>query len=170
MSRDPKPLRSTHTRAACLGLSAAILLVPANLLPVLHTRIAGEVRTDTIFSGVVELWESGLWAIATIVFIASFLVPLAKLAGLTWLIVAARRGARHPRRLTRLYALLDFIGRWSMLDVFLAAFLAGLIQFGLLATVEPRAGLVAFAAAVVLTMLATRAFDPRSLWHSPSTP
>src|SRR5690606_21935913 len=99
MSRDPKPLRSTHTRAACLGLSAAILLVPANVLPVLHTRIAGEVRTDTIFSGVVELWESGLWAIATIVFIASFLVPLAKLAGLTWLILAARRGARHPRRL-----------------------------------------------------------------------
>src|SRR5690606_771127 len=105
-----------NARAVCLGLSAAVLLVPANMLPVLHTRIAGEVRTDTIFSGVVELWQSGLWAIAAIVFIASFLVPFAKLGGLAWLLVSARHGTSGRRRLTRLYALLDFIGRWSMLD------------------------------------------------------
>jgi paraquat-inducible protein A len=83
------------------------------------------------------------------------------------LLLAARFGTRDPRRLTRWHARLDFIGRWSMLDVFLAAFLAGLVKFGALATVEPRSGLVAFAAAVVLTMLATRSFDPRVLWERP---
>lgn len=161
------PLRHRESRVLALGLAAALLLVPANVLPVLHTRIAGEVRTDTIYSGVLELWHTGLWPIAALVFIASFLVPFAKLAGLAWLLLAARRGPRNPRRLTQLYALLDFIGRWSMLDVFLAAFLAGLIQFGFLAAVEPRPGLVAFAAAVVLTMLATHSFDPRLLWATP---
>jgi len=87
--------------------------------------------------------------------------------------VSAKRGGHaDSRRLTRLYAALDFIGRWSMLDVFLATFLAGLVQFGELSTVEPRSGIVAFAAAVVLTVLATQAFDPRILWpdhgHTPS--
>jgi paraquat-inducible protein A len=93
------------------------------------------------------------------------LIPLLKLAGLAWLMIAVRR--RNPgnqRNLTRLYATLDFIGRWSMLDVFLVAFLAGAVQFGALATVEPRSGIVAFAAAVVLTVLATDAFDPHLIW------
>ena len=166
---EPLPrFRRREAQVVAFAVGAAVLLVPANILPVLHTRIGGEVRTDTIFSGIVELWETGLWPIAAIVFIASFLVPLAKLGGLACLVAAARRGPRDPRRLTRLYVFLDFIGRWSMLDIFLAAFLAGLIQFGFLAAVEPRPGLLAFAAAVVLTMLATRAFDPRSLWSRPS--
>jgi paraquat-inducible protein A len=163
-----EPSSRRHARVAALALAAAIMLVPANVLPVLHTRISGAVRTDTIFSGVMELWEAGLWALALIVFIASFVVPLGKLAGLVWLLRAARCGTRDPRRLTRWHARLDFIGRWSMLDVFLAAFLAGLVQFGALATVEPRPGLLAFAAAVVLTMLATRSFDPRVLWERPT--
>lgn len=157
-----------HHRVAALGVAAAIMLVPANVLPVLHTRISGSTRTDTIFSGVVELWHAGLWALAAIVFIASFVVPLGKLVGLAWLLRAVRRGTGDARRLTRLHARLDFIGRWSMLDIFLAAFLTGLVQFGALATVEPRAGLIAFTAAVVLTMLATRAFDPRELWERPA--
>ena len=159
-----------HHAAMALGFAAGVLLLPANILPVLHTQIAGEVRTDTIYSGIVELWHSGLWALAVIVWIASFLVPIGKLVGLAILLRAATRGTRQPRRLTRLYVVLDFIGRWSMLDVFLAAFLTGLVQFGLLARVEPRAGLAAFAAAVVLTMLATRAFDPRTLWPSRPSP
>jgi paraquat-inducible protein A len=154
-------------RPLALGLAAAVMLVPANLLPVIHTQTAGQIRTDTIYSGVIELWEHGLWPLAAIVFIASFVVPIGKLVGLGWLLAAVRWGTRHPARLTRWYARLDLIGRWSMLDVFLAAFLAGLVQFGALATVEPRPGLIAFAAAVVLTMLATRAFDPHRLWDRP---
>ena len=156
--------KSTAT-AAALALTAAIMLVPANLLPVLSTETSGSNRSDTIFSGAVELWRQGLWAIAAIVFTASILIPVLKLAGLGWLLLCVRRGAPlDSRRLTRVYAALDFIGRWSMLDVFLAAFLTGLVQFGEFSTVTPRSGIVAFASAVVLTVLATQAFDPRTLW------
>ena len=155
--------RSTSTSGA-LALSAAIMLIPANLLPVLSTETSGRNRTDTIFSGTVSLWRHGLGAIAVIVFVASILIPALKLVGLGWLLWSAHRGTGDSRKLTRLYGTLDFIGRWSMLDVFLVAFLAGLVQFGGLSTVEPRSGIVAFAAAVVLTVIATRAFDPRLLW------
>jgi paraquat-inducible protein A len=156
--------------AAALALAAAAMLFPANLLPVLSTETSGSNRSDTIISGVVELWRQGLGAIAAIVFTASILIPVLKLAGLAWLLLNARWGAfGDSRRLTRIYAILDFIGRWSMLDVFLAAFLTGLVQFGELSTVRPRGGIVAFAAAVILTVLATQAFDPRILWR-PTSP
>lgn len=164
-------LRSAKlSRAAALALAAAVMLVPANLLPVLSTRTGGSARTDTIMSGIIGLWNDGMWAISAIVFIASILIPLLKLAGLSWLLIAVRRRAtRHRRGLTRLYASLAFIGRWSMLDVFLVAFLAGAVQFGGLASIEPRSGIVAFAAAVVLTILATDAFDPHLVWAEPKT-
>ncbi len=149
-----------------LSLAAAVMMVPANVLPVLHTNLTGEARSDTIMSGIVALWDDGMWAIAAIVFIASILIPLLKLAGLGWLLVSVWQRRPHGRRgRTRLYALLDFIGRWSMLDVFLVAFLAGAVQFGVLASIEPRSGIVAFAAVVVLTVMATDAFDPRWLWR-----
>lgn len=152
--------------ATAFLVAASVMLVPAFFLPVLKTESSGEVRTDTIFSGTVELWRQGLWAIAIIVFVASIAIPVLKLVGLGWLLLQARRGAvRDARKLTRLYGVLDFIGRWSMLDVFLVAFLSGLVQFGALSTVEPRSGIVAFALAVVLTVLATHAFDPRVLWR-----
>jgi paraquat-inducible protein A len=162
-------LRSTRlSRPTALALAAAIMLVPANLLPVLTMNTGGSVRTDTIMSGIIGLWRDGLWAISGIVFIASILIPLLKLVGLAWLLLAVRRRATRGRHgLTRLYATLDFVGRWSMLDVFLVAFLAGAVQFGALATIEPRSGIVAFAAAVVLTILATNAFDPQLIWAEP---
>ncbi|HWA88343.1 MAG TPA: paraquat-inducible protein A [Opitutus sp.] len=163
MSAAIRPFR--HASVAALALAAVVMLVPANLIPVISTNLTGQVRDDTIFSGIVVLWKQGLWGIAAIVFTASLLVPFLKLAGVSVLLLAARRPpSRHARPLTRLYATLDFIGRWSMLDVFLVAFLSGLVQFGSLATVAPRPGIVAFAAAVVLTMLATQAYDPRALW------
>jgi paraquat-inducible protein A len=168
MTRPFAPIRfKSPATAAALALAAAILLVPANLLPVLSTESSGANRSDTIFSGAVELWREDLWALAAIVFTASIVIPMLKLAGLGWLLLNTRRGASGDlRRLTRIYAAVDFIGRWSMLDVFLAAFLTGLVQFGEFSTVTPRSGLVAFAAAVVLTGLATRAFDPRLLWRA----
>ena len=157
------------SRAAALGTAAAIMLVPANLLPILSTQTQGQARTDTIYSGIMALYRDGLWPLAAIVFAASILIPLLKIVGLAVLLIVARRGAaERARPLTRVYAVLHFIGRWSMLDVFLVAFLAGIVQFGALATVEPRLGIVAFAAAVVLTILATQAFPPRQLW--PVTP
>ncbi len=170
MNRPPPP-PAAHPFAvpAALALAAALMLIPANLLPVIGTQTSGRFETNTIFTGIVELWRNGLWPIAAIVFIASLAIPCFKLAGLGWLLWHARGGATaHPRRLTRLYATLDFIGRWSMLDVFLVAFLTGLVRFGALSKVEPEMGIVAFAAAVVLTVLATQAFDPRLLWHAPA--
>lgn len=156
-----------NSTSAAFALAAAIMLVPANLLPVLTTMSSGSSRSNTIYSGAAELWRQGLWAIAAIVFIASMIIPFLKLAGLGWLLLSTHRGApKNPRRLARVFAAIDFIGRWSMLDVFLAAFLTGLVQFGELSTVIPRAGIVAFAAAVVLTVLATQAFDPRTLWSA----
>lgn len=167
MSRSPSRFRfKSPSTAAALALAAAIMLVPANFLPVLSTDTPGRDRTDTIFSGALELWRHGLWAIAIIVFTASILIPVLKLLGLGWLLLSVRHGPpRDSRRLTRIYAALDFIGRWSMLDVFLAAFLTGLVQFGEFSTVQARSGIVAFAAAVVLTVLSTQAFDPRTLWN-----
>lgn len=160
------PFSKSNRRAAAFALAAAVMLVPANVLPVLSTELPGQSRTDTILSGIVGLCDDGSWGVAGIVFVASIVVPLLKIIGIATLLLATLRGApHHPRGLTRLYATLDFIGRWSMLDVFLVAFLSGAVQFGALARVVPRPGAIAFAAAVVLTMLATDAFDPHSLWR-----
>jgi paraquat-inducible protein A len=160
--------KSRETSAA-LALTAAILLVPANLLPVLTTATSGSNRTDTIYSGAMELGHEGFWGLAAIVFVASIAIPVLKLVGLATVLWAARHGGHaHARHYTRIYSVIDFIGRWSMLDVFMAAFLTGLVRFGELATVQARAGMVAFAAAVVMTVLATAAFDPREIWHDPT--
>ena len=170
MKRRRLHLRSEKlANATAFAIAAAVMLIPANFLPILTTQTSGRIRTDTIFSGIVALWDQGLWAIAAIVFIASIVIPLLKLAGLGWLLLQAGRGAmRNARQLTRLYGALDIIGRWSMLDVFLVAFLSGVVRFGVFSTVEPRPGIVAFAIAVVLTVLATHAFDPRVLWRTGS--
>jgi paraquat-inducible protein A len=172
MKRASMGLSLKGTSAAtALAVAAALMLVPANLLPVLTTDQAGKNRDDTILSGAIELWKHGLGAISVIVITASIIIPILKLAGLGWIIVSVRRGPpKNARRLTRVYAALDFIGRWSMLDVFLAAFLTGLVQFGELTMVEARSGIVAFAAAVILTVLATQAFDPRTLWAAGPAP
>jgi paraquat-inducible protein A len=170
MKRQLPHLRSEKlTNATAFSVAAAVMLVPANFLPVVTTETSGVSRTDTIFSGIIELWHRDLGAIAAIVFVASIVIPILKLAGLGWLIFKAHRGPSHDaRELTHLYAALDFIGRWSMLDVFLVAFLSGVVRFGAFSNVEPRAGIVAFAIAVVLTVLATHAFDPRVLWRERS--
>lgn len=167
MTAGPHPPSARDlAQPLALSLAAALMMLPANVLPVLQTSLAGEARSDTIFSGIVALWDDGLWGIAAIVFVASIIIPVLKLLGLWWLLLTVHRArlVATRRRRTRIYAVLDFIGRWSMLDVFLVAFLAGTVQFGLLATVAPRPGIVAFATVVVLTILATDSFDARWLW------
>jgi paraquat-inducible protein A len=165
---ESAPVSPTSTaQSAALAIAAVVMLFPAYALPVMHLGILGQTASDTtILSGIVQLWRQGLGGLAAIVFTASFLVPLLKLGGLSWLLFAASRKKNRtdPRRLTRVYAAIDFIGRWSMLDVFLVAFLSGAVRFGKLASVHPRPGVVAFGGVVVLTMLATHQFDPRVLW------
>ena len=153
--------------ALSLLLAAAILYTPANMLPVMKVELLGSSETDTILQGVQALIAGGLWEIAALVFFASFLVPGLKILGLLYLAWTVRHP--DPERLvlhTRLYRVIEQVGRWSMIDVFMTAVLVGLVQLGAIATILPGAGAVCFAAVVVLTLYAARAFDPRVLWDS----
>jgi len=148
-------------------LAAYILYIPANLLPVMVTQSLLGTQQDTIFSGVMYLWLSGSHLLAGVVLIASIVVPLLKMMILTLLLVSVRfRSTWRIRQQTRLYGLVELIGRWSMLDIFVVALLASLVRAGALATIVPGAGALAFGAVVVLTMLASLSFDPRLLWDS----
>jgi paraquat-inducible protein A len=144
-------------------VAAAIMLIPANTLPMMEASVSGKIRINTIFGGIQILWNEGMWAIGLIVFIASFLVPLGKLIGLGWLIHRSRTG-RGGVFEVKLHRFLDFIGRWSMLDILLIGLLAGLIQFGPLGYVRPGPAAPAFAAAVILTIIAVETFPPRLLF------
>jgi len=152
-------------------IAACMMYIPANLLPVMITRTLFGAQYDTILSGVIYFWVSGAYGLAAIVFIASFLVPLFKLTVLILLAVLAQRGSdwRRPER-ARLYHIVEIIGRWSMLDIFVVALLASLVRAGALATIIPGGGAMAFGAVVVLTMMASLSFDPRLLWDSLELP
>ena len=144
-----------------------ILYIPANVLPIMETESLFGSQSDTIMSGVVFLWSNGSWPLAVIVFVASIMVPLLKMIAMLTLLIAVHRGVHvHCVDLTKLYRLLELIGRWSMLDIFVVAILVTLVQIQLVATVTPEKGALAFGAVVVLTMLATMSFDPRLLWDS----
>lgn len=152
-------------RSWALLIAAYAFYLPANLLPIMETQSLFGVQSDTIMSGVTFLWHSGSWVLALIVFSASIVVPLLKLLSLTALLISVQR--RHPGPAlprARLYRLLELIGRWSMLDVYVVAILVALVQAQALATMAPGPGVLAFAAVVVLSMLATMAFDPRLIW------
>lgn len=161
--RRPAALR----RSWAYLIAAAILYIPANLLPVLRTTQGFERDEDTILSGVLRLWDAGSWDLALIVFTASIVVPLLKIASMMLLLVSTQRGdRRHRIERARLYRIMEFIGHWSMLDVFAVALLVALVHFGPLAQAEPGGGIIAFGAVVVLTMLATMSFDPRLIWDA----
>ena len=153
------------SRTWALLIAAAILYIPANLLPVLHTASLFGNEDDTIMSGVVYFWVSGDWPLAVIVFVASILVPMLKLtvlALLAW--TTQRRSAWRPLERTKLYRIVERIGRWSMLDVFVVTMTVALVRFKSLAVITAGWGALAFAAVVVLTMMASLQFDPRLIW------
>jgi paraquat-inducible protein A len=153
-----------------LVIAAAIFYVPANVLPVLTTTTVGSSESDTIIGGVVFLYNSGSWPLAFIVLIASVMVPLGKLGALTYLLITVQRGSRGTsRERTRLYRLVELIGRWSMLDVFVVTFTVALVQLQPLMAVQPGSGVLFFAAVVVLTMMAAASFDPRLMWDAGAT-
>ena len=146
-------------------IAAMALYVPANALPIMATSSLFGSQEDTIISGVVFLWQDGSWYLALIVFVASVLVPLAKMIGLAVLLVSVRLGAAvRPEPRARLYRLVESVGRWSMLDIFVVALLATVVQLTALASVRPGPGALAFGAVVVLTMAAAQSFDPRLIW------
>ena len=168
---EPLEFRKTASlqRTWAFVLAAAVCYVPANLLPVLSTTTARGSESDTILQGVVLLWSPTGWPLSLIVLIASILIPSAKIAALAYLLISVQRGsvANNAQRV-RLYRVVEFVGRWSMVDVFVDTFTAALVQLQPLMSVEPGPGLFFFAAVVVLTMLAVESFDPRLIWDSAS--
>lgn len=159
--------RKPHGVEQCWALliTAYILYLPANLMTIMETGSLVSYRQDTILSGVVHLWQNGSMGIAVIVFVASIMVPLFKLFALTYLLISVQKRSRaHPTQRTRLYRLVELVGRWSMLDIYVVTLLAALVQLQSLATVKAGPGAIAFGAVVVLTMFAAMRFDPRLIW------
>jgi paraquat-inducible protein A len=161
--------RSTTRRlevVAALSLAALVLYVPANIFPIMKMYMYGGYSESTVWDGIVLLMQYDQWLVAIIVFLASMVIPLVKLAGLFSLVVTARMGwGRRLRSRTQLYKFIDAIGPWAMLDVFLLAVLVALVKLNTWAKVIPGPGLLAFTAVVVLTMLASAAFDPKLIWE-----
>nr|MEA2799526.1 paraquat-inducible protein [Phenylobacterium sp.] len=158
-------------RAAALTLAALLLYVPANLFPMATIPIGLEPSSYTVLEGVKDLFEAHLFGLGLLVFTASFAVPLLKLGGLSWFVAAAAgRAPGAPRAKTRLYGIVEEIGRWSMVDPLVIACFVPVMQFNAKLYGQAGPAATAFSAVVVLTMVATRVFDPRSLWDAARRP
>ena len=142
-----------------------ICYIPANLLPMLVTRTLGWRHESTIVGGVIDLVQHGAWWVAAVVFLASVVIPVAKFVVILYLVRSIRRGASlGPRARVHLYEIVEFIGRWSMIDIFVVAILTALVRLGFIASINPGPAAVFFALSVAFTMLAAQALDPRLIW------
>ncbi|CAG4893617.1 paraquat-inducible protein A [Paraburkholderia gardini] len=158
-----KPASLSRTWAYLVA--AMVLYVPANVLPVMDTSSLFGAQKDTIMSGVVYLWVSGSWLLAVLVFVASIVVPMLKILGLVYLTVSTQLHSRWlPEQRTWIYRIVELVGRWSMLDIYVITMLVALVQFQALATIKAGPASIAFGAVVVLTLLAAMSFDPRLIW------
>ncbi len=154
-------------RAVPLIIAGYVLYIPAMALPIMTLVRFGYEESNTITSGVRELFALGMWPLAVIVLLASVIIPLVKLSGMTWFLIAVRRrSGRYLITRTRLYHLIEIIGRWSNIDVFMISILSALVQFGGITTVRAEPGATAFALVVLVTMFASNAFDPRLMWDA----
>lgn len=159
--RQPASIQNT----IALLIAATLLYIPANLLPIMRTVSFGEIIDSTIISGLILMWQDGAYPVAIIILIASVVVPVAKILIMFWLCYLTRLPVeRRQRHSGQIYRLVDWVGRWSMVDVLVVAIMAALVRFDLLMSVYPGVGALIFAAVVILTMLAALSFDPRLLW------
>ncbi len=162
-------LRKPHSlqRTWALVLTAIGFYIPANLLPVMYVGKLNQSEGDTILSGIQGMFAAGWWVIGLLIFFASVTVPLLKLLSLTFLLISVQiRSPWNPRLRTNLYRIVEYVGRWSMLDMFVVSLTVALIQLGAVANVQPGPGATWFAGVVVTTMLAAMSFDPRLIWDS----
>ncbi|WP_278184552.1 paraquat-inducible protein A [Alcaligenes sp. CHO6] len=156
---------NSRARVAALVLTACVFYIPANVLPVMELRSIMGTSAHTILGGVIQLWQLGSWDLALIVFIASIVVPITKLLALVILLIGRRwRGNEVQRQRNRIYDMVELIGQWSMLDVFVVVLMAALANFPGLSQIIPGAGALSFGIVVVLTMLAALSYDPRQGW------
>ncbi len=146
------------------SLTALILFIPAIWYPFMTIELYGNRNSVTIWGGVESLVEDGSWPIAAIIFLASLVIPILKLVILIYLALTSAQES-HPRFKTQLFHIVEAIGRWSMLDIFLLAILVAIMKLGRWTTVEPKIGSWLFAAVVIFTMLASASFDPKLLWN-----
>ena len=161
--------RRKHSLQWTLALlfTSILLYVPANLLPIMITDALGSKTTSTIMAGVVLLWSDGSYPVAMVIFIASIMVPSLKMMAIGWLCWdASRKGEGHhdSERMHKIYEVVEFVGRWSMIDVFVIAVLSALVRMGQLMSIYPATGALLFAMVVILTMFAAMTFDPRLTW------
>ncbi len=165
----PLHRRKTNSlaRTWAFMFTALAFYVPANLLPVMNTKMLGSGADSTIMSGVLEFWAAGAWDYALIIFIASIAVPGVKFVALTFLLMSVHRSSLWAsKERSQLYRFVEVIGYWSMLDVIVVALVAALVKFNALADIEPRAGILFFGLVVVFTMLSAMSFDPRLIWDN----
>jgi len=159
--RIPDSLQQT----VALLATSIVLLIPANLLPITTTDQLGSSIDSTIIGGVLLLWQLGSYPIAAVIFIASVIVPISKILGLVYLCWSVNRNQiTSKRERTVLYRCTEFIGRWSMIDIFVVAILVALIQLGGVLAFRPGIAALAFASLVIVTMIAAERFDPRLIW------
>ncbi len=164
---SPLHVRKTDSiqRSWALLITATMLYIPAMLYPVTTVLALGQVQASTLMGSVIHFLESGSWPIAIVIFVASVAVPILKIIGLGYLLITTQRKHKKNRvQLTRLYRLVEFVGRWSMIDVFVVAILVALVQIGIFINIIPGLGIMAFTGVVVITMLAAMQFDPRLIW------
>ena len=162
-------LHSRHTnslnRTWALLISAIIFYIPANLLPITLTTAVGKTEGDTIMQGVIYFLFSGDWPVALVIFTASIMVPMLKMAALTYLLISVQRHSSHrPLDRAKIYRMVEFVGRWSMIDVFVVTIMVALVQLGALASIQAGSGAIFFCGVVIITMLAAASFDPRLIW------
>jgi paraquat-inducible protein A len=159
------PSRSIQTTWALL-FTSILLYIPANILPIMHTSVLGSDDPSTILGGVILLWQMGSYPIAIIIFIASVFIPVAKIVILCWLNYSVQSKQQHANS-ERIfwYRITEFVGRWSMIDVFVVAVLVSLIQLGNIINVLPGHAALAFCGVVICTMLAAMSFDSRLIWY-----
>ncbi|WP_312688648.1 membrane integrity-associated transporter subunit PqiA [Kosakonia sp.] len=151
--------------------TAVLLYLPANILPIMVTDLLGDRMPSTILAGVILLWSEGSYPVALVIFIASIMVPTLKMIGIAWLCIDAKgHGRRDCERMHLIYEVVEFVGRWSMIDVFVIAVLSALVRMGGLMNIYPAMGAIMFALVVIITMFAAMTFDPRLSWdRAPKT-
>lgn len=160
-SRDPHSLQKVWA----WWLAGVMAYVPANLYPMLETRTLFTRSDDTIIAGAIKLAEHGSWGVALIILVASVGIPLAKFFAIAYLALSVRKGARMSQgRRQGIYEIVEYIGRWSMIDVFVVAILASLVQLNIVASILPGPASLAFALSVIFTMLSAQSFDSRLIW------
>ncbi|MFT8418903.1 MAG: paraquat-inducible protein A [Acetobacter sp.] len=154
-----------RVRALALLISAVVFYLPANIYPVMTVIRLGGGTGHTIIEGAVELWQDGMIPLSLLVLFASVMVPVLKIVGLLFMLFTTwRRSERWLVGRTKLYRVIDVIGRWSMIDVFMVSILVAMVRFNSMASITANGGMVCFAAVVVLTIFAVHAFDPRVMW------